>query len=125
MRIPLQDDTPMLVRCYMGEKLIADFLRENSTLQKTSLLLIASELGLEAFPTICKLYTCIHKQQFWSPQLSELRHGDSTLVQAYIDYLLVNNALEFYGNKHSTFAEVTVERFRELNKPAHYYNIPL
>ena len=109
----------------MGEVLIADFLKRQPALQKGSLLLIASEFGLEDFPTICQHYTCIHKQQLWSPGQSKIQHASSTLVQAYIDYLLVNNAWTFYGNKHSTFTEVIMQNFGDLGKPAIHFNVPL
>lgn len=112
----------LLVRCFVDDKRLLDFLQKEISLPGGTLVLIASEKGLTDFPLLCKLYVCIHKNDVWSSSKSTLKHADSTLVMAFMDFLLANQAYAFYGNRFSSFSQSLVTSFREVGKKAQFYN---
>lgn len=114
-----------MVRCFMTDEMIRDFLRDEVRLKAGSRVLIASEEGLEKFFLTCANYTCMHKRDFWTPSTSKIRHANSTLVQAYVDYLIAGHAEAFYGNRFSSFSQELVDEFKDKGKPAQYINIIL
>lgn len=115
----------VMVRCFMTDEMIRDFLRDEVRLKAGSRVLIASEEGLEKFFLTCANYTCMHKRDFWTPSTSKIRHANSTLVQAYVDYLIAGHAEAFYGNRFSSFSQELVDEFKDKGKPAQYINIIL
>ena len=113
---------PATVRCYVDDELLLDFMQKVAMLPTQSLLLIASESPLHSFPRLCETYKCIHKDKIWSPAESRIKHANTTLVKAYVDYLLASNAQTFYGNRWSTFSIEMIAHFRHIGRRASFYN---
>ena len=111
-----------MVRCMMEDELLLDYLQNSAKLPSKSLLLIASEASVDTFPRLCESYVCIHKDMIWSPENSSIKHSDTVLVKAYLDYLLAGNAQTFYGNRFSSFSAEMVAQFRHKGKRATFYN---
>ena len=111
-----------MVRCYVDDELLLDYLRNIAMVPPQSLLLIASEAPHHRFSQLCESYVCIHKDMIWSPADSDIGHAHTTLVKAYIDYLLASNAHTFYGNRFSSFSVEMVAQFRHIGKGATFYN---
>ncbi len=110
------------VRCFVDDELLLDYLQKVAMLPTKSLLLIASEAPLHSFPRLCESYECIHKDKIWSPADSRIKHANTTLVKAYMDYLLASNAQTFYGNRYSSFSIEMIAHFRHSGRRASFYN---
>ena len=110
------------VRCFVDDELLLDYMHNVAMLPTNSLLLVASEAPLHSFPRLCESYECIHKDKIWSPAESRIKHANTTLVKAYVDYLLASNAQVFYGNRYSSFSIEMISQFRHVGKKASFYN---
>ena len=111
-----------MVRCFVDDQHLVEYLRNKAMLPHKSLLLVASEAPLDSFPQLCESYVCIHKDKIWSAAQSTIRHANGTFVKAYVDFLLASNAQTFYGNRFSSFSVEMVAAFRENGKTATFFN---
>ena len=111
-----------MVRCFVDDQHLVDYLREKAMLHLQSLLLVASAAPLNSFPQLCESYVCIHKDKIWSAAQSTIRHASSTFVKAYLDFLLASNAQTFYCNRFSSISVEMVAAFRDIGKPAPFFN---
>ena len=115
-------DQGVLVRCYVDDHLLLDFLQHQAAVPNGALVLIVSEKHSDRFPMVCGVYQCLHKSHVWSPSDSLLKHADSTLVLAYLDFLLAGKANAFYGNMFSSFSIELVAEFQDHSRKSSYYN---
>ena len=111
-----------MLRCYVTDEHLNKYLQDIAGLSKGTVILITSQEPLDMFPMVCEAYKCIHKSEFWTPEQSNIRHANTTLVQAYMDYLLAERATAFYGNVFSSFSVDLVAAFQDRNRPADYFN---
>jgi len=111
-----------MVRCYVDDGRLLDFLQHKAAIPSGTMVLVTSDNHLDHFPLLCGVYRCVHKMQVWSPAESDLRHANSTLVLAYLDFLLAGEARAFYGNMFSSFSGELLAEFHANNKEAQFYN---
>ena len=116
------NSTDMLARCFVDDSLLLEFLQYHAAVPGGALVLISSGKHLISFPLVCSVYNCVHKSQVWDSAESPLKHSDSTLVLAYMDFLLAKEACAFYGNRFSSFSQELVAEFQDLGRPTQYYN---
>ena len=106
----------------MGDDLLLNFLQNHAAVPDGALVLISSGKQLSSFPLVCSIYRCVQKSQVWGSSKSPLKHSDSTLVLAYLDFLLAREASAFYGNRFSSFSQELVTEFQDLGRPSQFYN---
>ena len=86
-------------------------------------MLISSAKQLELVsPGVQRIYDVYTRVRFGIRQSPLLKHCDSTLVLAYLDFLLAREGFAFYGNRFSSFSQELVTEFQDLGRPSQFYN---
>ena len=68
------------------------------------------------------MYRCYGRDDFWSSAASRIAHANKLLVKAYMDFLMIQRASSFVGNRLSTFSVELFHLFRDENKDAFFVN---
>ena len=108
------DGEETMVRCFVEDELLLEFMQNMAMLPSKLLALIASEAPVDALPRFCELYMCVHKDVIWSPKTFTIDRSSTTLVKACVDYLLAGNAQTLYGEIFSRFFTEHCRRYGRL-----------
>ncbi len=107
--------------CYVSEDGYLDLLHKLKV-EPGSPLYLASGTEIDSLPNICSTYRCYGRDKFWSAAASSIAHANDLLVKAYMDFLLIQHASAFVGNRLSTFSMELFHLFRDDNKSASFVN---
>lgn len=113
------------IKCYYTDEMILDYLQNKVHVPPGTLLQVASGVPLKNFTNLCSVYKCFKVAEI----VEELKHirtglGDCITreIFAAIEFWTASYAYAFYGNLHSSFTVEEICTFRQLGKPAAYYN---
>ena len=108
--------------CYVGEDGYLDFLKHKLRMKPGTPLYLASGAQISKLPQICSNYRCHARENFWSSAASKIAHANELLVKAYMDFLMIQRASSFIGNRLSTFSMELFHLFKDENKDAFFVN---
>jgi hypothetical protein len=119
MQMCLQDEF-----CYADEEQLLAFLLDVVKLRPRSHLYIAEpdQTKHNQLLLLCSVYHCFSREDIWQPRSSRIPHADETLVKSYMDFLIVQLARIFIGNRFSSLSMDLFHQFQDHQKIAFFIN---
>ena len=118
-KVCLQDEM-----CYVKEDRVLAFLQDIVKLRPRSHLYIAepNRTNIRQLALLCSVYHCFNREDVWQLHQSLIPHASELLVKSYMDFLIVQLAQAFIGNRFSHFSMDLFHQFRDRQKSAHFIN---
>ena len=108
--------------CYVDEEEIVNYLEHVIKVDTHTQLYIGAGLDEDQLPLLCSTYHCFNREDVWQPQTSLIPHAEEQFVMSYVDFLIIQLAKLFIGNRFSNFSMELFHHFRNGGKFAAFVN---